>query len=490
MSQADILKKKISQFSNRETLVNDYLPFSHPNLFNMVWDQRKFSNGQSVTSLFFVAIVDNCVNIHNADSSKSWILYPVFRCLHCVDTNYSSANCCVTYVSPFGSSCGDWNHFVKSHYFPLGIMVAPDNGIYKLIDGKVQLHIGRMTKVSLRDYNKFCITSESLAKPPQENIECPVHWPKIDPMKLFFPVRDVEVEPSQENKDRLVARPKYALKPFFGHVRCRLQTPNCSCENIIYHVLQKRAGKRQFNKFSNELSESLVVFTHSLRNFRLASSMVAKGIYGPILAKRIESVFEKVSQEIKSIESRADIIRLVCDVASKQKLDYLFQTAAGKNTRGLPLLNKLMYAPVDILQLTTVKVQGEDINLEDYGSVLKEHILNPESFEDLILSMSENLQPEMFKLILKLTQTFVETIRGELMKQLKYHFSTESVLYNIILVILKHHSDFDCKKVEEQSSEILRRVRYYFASCGPNPFPELGQKCPKCIGFFHIANRD
>ncbi|KAH8286351.1 hypothetical protein KR054_007509 [Drosophila jambulina] len=333
-NQAEILRKKVKDFEDpKVNRISTLHWLYNPKFFDSIWKQRKFTNGQSLSALFFVMIVDNVSDPKLAEQSRSWSLYPVFRCRRCVDDNTgrncSSQDCCMVYISQY-ESFEDWDKFVKSTRLPKGYMVTPFRGVYKLLDGQVELK--------------------------------------------------------------------------------------------TYYLWERNQTV----------------------------------------------VFDQISEEAKRIEGKVDLIRSANEVPSKNELDIMFKTKT--NLEGAP----------------SARQRKEDVHLEDYGSALKEYILNLESFDDLIVSMSANLEPEMLKLILKLTQTFVENTREELWQLLKYHFSTETILYQIILCILKRHSDLNIKKIEEQSSDILRRVRYYFAQACPNSRPDLLTKCTKCVGYYHI----
>ncbi|XP_016966675.1 uncharacterized protein LOC108035520 isoform X4 [Drosophila biarmipes] len=72
-NQEEVLKRKLSLFKG------------NCNWFYRIWNQRKYTNGQSLTSLFFVLIVDNVSNPQLAEESRSWHLYPVFRCRRCTN---------------------------------------------------------------------------------------------------------------------------------------------------------------------------------------------------------------------------------------------------------------------------------------------------------------------------------------------------------------------------------------------------------------------
>lgn len=204
------------------------------------------------------------------------------------------------------------------------------------------------------------------------------------------------------------------------------------------------------------------------------------------------SAWDKIARESFKIEGNVNIIRCCNGVPSIAKLDKIFQPIDSKIKKS----NKVMEAenpentPSDLPEIeidSSIKVKGQDINLREYGTQLKKHIASSESFDILISRMSEHLEVDTFKLIMALTQTFVETVREEMCQMLKYYFPTESILYQIILCISKHHPKWDFNEIEEHSSDILRRVRMFFVSTGPNPYAEFLKKCEVCAGYYDIC---
>ncbi|KAH8286350.1 hypothetical protein KR054_007508, partial [Drosophila jambulina] len=409
----------------------------------------KFTNGQSLTAVFFVVIVDNVNNPKLAKLSRSWSLYPVFRCRRCVEDssgrNHSNMDCCMVYVTEHGSF-QNWDMFLRCAYYPSGYMVTPNRGVYKLANGQVELKtypVGGNPSPSLRGSDR-CIKPGTL-----KQSSCVVHR-------------------NQEPSSQIMLQEMLRIYPNL-----------CTCDGILFQLLEERINRKLKDLSVADLSQSLVLFTHSVNNFRLATKMVLEGsCYDPLLIPfYFRSQFEKIAGDTSFINERVNPIRSANEVPRKADLDEIFKSVVGN-------CQKPIDEPMELLNNCPIPVKIEHINLKDYGQTLNEHILNTESFEALIASMSENLEPEMLKLIMKLTQNFMETTREELLKLLKYHFPTETVLYQILLCILKHHSNLDFKEVEDQSTDILRRVRYYFASACPNFRSEFLKKCPRCVGYY------
>ncbi|EDX16096.1 GD13388, partial [Drosophila simulans] len=170
----NILKAKLSQLH------------CESNMFHWIWSYRKYSKGQSLTSLFFVMLVDNVYDSKMAEESRSWRLYPVFRCRRCVDETGHSSNvdCCMSYVSQY-SIADSWKRFVTHTGFGAGIMVTPNLGVYKQIDGRVELKTYSTTQMCYPNMEDKPITPESLKKASRMTIKHRKIIIQSDPFMVF-----------------------------------------------------------------------------------------------------------------------------------------------------------------------------------------------------------------------------------------------------------------------------------------------------------------
>uniref|UniRef100_A0A6P4DX87 Uncharacterized protein LOC108038099 isoform X3 n=1 Tax=Drosophila rhopaloa TaxID=1041015 RepID=A0A6P4DX87_DRORH len=449
--QGDILKSKIKELKTMQGFPGGIPFFMNQEFFKSIWNMRKYTNGQSLTSLFFVLIVDDVTDPKLAEQSRSWYLYPVFRCRRCVDNHgehYSSLDCCMIYVNQY-DCCEDWDKFVKNSRLRPGLMVTPYRGVYKLIDGQVEL---KTYSIFSRNFQKFpltkehCLTPETLSAAYNQSI-----------LRLV----------SDTNMGR-----------FDGFTLGREEQKR---DKILYKLLISRDDHKSTE--ATTLSDSLVLFTHSTNNIRLAMSMIEETNFRNVLGNQLKSVFDKISKETKGFRGNVDLVRSANIVPTKKELNEIFLKGF-KKRKLTEDQSDVSVIPIESFKINEIQIKDEKVYLDDYGTALKEHIVSMDTFEDLITIMAENLEPEMFKLILHFTQTSMETTRKELWLERRHYLSTETVLYQIILYIMKQHSNLDYNEIKEQSSEILRRMRYYFASTTPNSPPELLTKCTKCIGFY------
>ncbi|XP_060658370.1 uncharacterized protein LOC132792871 isoform X1 [Drosophila nasuta] len=102
-------------------------------IFDAVWEQRKYTNRQSLTSIFYVLVATDETNEDDAINSTKWSCHPVFRARRCVsDINGRSVDCCLIYVDENGRVYQNWESYVTSNQLPEGIMVTPPRGVYNL----------------------------------------------------------------------------------------------------------------------------------------------------------------------------------------------------------------------------------------------------------------------------------------------------------------------------------------------------------------------
>jgi len=142
---------------------------------------------------------------------------------------------------------------------------------------------------------------------------------------------------------------------------------------------------------------------------------------------------------------------------------------------------------VRALSLGVLMVDGITIVLSKFGAPLFEHIINAESFEEVLLSLADNLKEDMMNYILNLTEVFMEMFWEQLNTVLKFYIPAESVLYRIGTHILNNYRGLTAAQIEQYASQILNEVQDYFMSLNPNSFPDLLTKCTICDGYYSIC---
>ncbi|SPP76871.1 uncharacterized protein LOC117580214 [Drosophila guanche] len=620
--QAHILKRKLRE------LVRDPQPSNEKireTIFNAVWEQRKYTNRQSLTSIIYVMVVPNEQDLNRAEDCRSFSCHPVFRTRRCVTGNSGrsgdSFNCCMVFVDENGRVYPNWASYVATNELPDGVMVAPERGIYKIVHGQVRLDkyttpagstkkkvLGYLdTGSAIGGFAAACIpvaafltlpvsaplmaaagavglatagyaTARSSAKlVDRSQHEQSINVTDREARGHWLGVIAGTVGLGAAGATSAMSAATAAGKEVGAITQLTINGFNISsivisgtgvANGVLDLILKHQDGDNVTAMDVLQLSASLVLFTHSVYNFRLASTIINDtanskiGSYRETLSNRQRRAFDKVSKETIRIrgntQGKLDIIRGVNEVPSRQQFNDLYKinkqlnkegvraafapdgkgfvlndqvatnTAelrasvqhnqgpdilgqvrqpipatheAAVNTRTIGGSRLLGPNPTALdgpeaanystgayaLQLSSVVVSGVVFVLEKYGKVLFEHIVNAESIENLITSMANNLEPEIFDFILNLTRTFMDTMLAELTSVLKFFIATESVLYHILKHILDNYRDGDYDEIVAHTVDILTAVSAYFMSLNPNSYSELLTKCDVCGGYYSIC---
>lgn len=133
---------------------------------------------------------------------------------------------------------------------------------------------------------------------------------------------------------------------------------------------------------------------------------------------------------------------------------------------------------------------GSVIYLRDFGEQFLGNISDGQQFQDVILTMAENLPEKTLRFLLKLTQEFIEKKMHEILQILKIFISTESVLFCLIEEILKdYNSNLSYEFISSKYNEILQKIRSYYLSLNPNVTNrETLTQCLQCGGKYVVCN--
>ncbi|XP_073843550.1 uncharacterized protein isoform X2 [Musca autumnalis] len=127
-NDSEIMKSKIKQLIPDQETGQKAIEKLRENIFESLWAQRKSTNCNSDTSIFYVMVTEEADFNASPDSTK-YSSHPVFRCRKCVAGN-DSRSCCMVYVDETGRVYQDWKSFVEDNVLPGGTMVSPRLGVY------------------------------------------------------------------------------------------------------------------------------------------------------------------------------------------------------------------------------------------------------------------------------------------------------------------------------------------------------------------------
>ncbi|KAH8378673.1 hypothetical protein KR009_000650, partial [Drosophila setifemur] len=585
----------------------------------------KYTNRQSLTALIYVMVVSDETDVNRAEDSSKFSCHPVFRARRCVSgssgRSSDSSDCCNVFVDENGRVYQNWNQYVANNELPEGIMVAPERGLYRLVKDHVRLDkyvtpagssnkkvLGYLdTGSALGGFVAACVPIAALCTLPVSGPVMAVAGAVGLASAGYATARSGSrlVDRSQHEQSINVTDREargHWLGVIAGAVglgaagatQALTVATNAGREvgaitqltvngmnitsiaisgtglanGILDLILKAQDGDDITGMDLLQLSASLVLFTHSVSNFKLASTIINetanKNIagYRETLSNRQRRSFDKAAKETVRIngntKGKLDIIRNVNEMPSRQQFNDLYKinknlnqegvrysfasdgtgivlngevqtTAAelrasvqhnqGTNVvgqvsqpipashaasgrlqlDGLNQVSRLIGPQPDLLarpepknyaigvfalELSSVVVGGVLFVMENYGRILFEHVTNAETFENLVTSMAENLEPEVFDFIMKLSSTFMDTMLDELTTVLKFFIATESVMYRILLQVLNNYRHQSYEFVAEHTLDILMAVKDYYMSLNPNSYPGVLEKCKVCVGYF------
>ncbi|XP_017103794.2 uncharacterized protein [Drosophila bipectinata] len=128
--QPYLLKRKIEKLSSVQKI--------RDSMFSAVWNQRKYTNGQSLTAIICVVVVPEEEHFDAAEESTNFSCHPVIIARRCM-SGKGSSNCCNLFVDENARVYQNWKHYVDTNVLPPGTMVVPKSGIYQLVGGELRL---------------------------------------------------------------------------------------------------------------------------------------------------------------------------------------------------------------------------------------------------------------------------------------------------------------------------------------------------------------
>ncbi|XP_062129833.1 uncharacterized protein LOC133841408 [Drosophila sulfurigaster albostrigata] len=371
-------------------------------LFNAVWEQRKYTNRQSLTSIFYVLVATDETDHNNALNCTKWSCHPVFRARRCLsDSNGRSNNsddCCMIYVDENGRVYHNWESYVTSNQLPEGIMVTPPRGVYNLtLRGEVILQSmpTPASSTGSKVLGALDITSAvgglgaaavpiaglaftvaapvmlvagavglaaagySTARAGAQLVDRSQHEQSINVTDRtarghWLSVVAGAVGLGAAGATSAVTMATNAGREVGAIAQLTVNSMNISSimisatgltSGVIDLILKHQDGDDISTMDVLQLSASLFLFTHSVYNFKLASTIINDtannriGSYRETLSNRQRRMFDKVVKETIRTKgvSRAnmDIIRNVNEMPSRQQFNDLYKINRDLNRNGI-----------------------------------------------------------------------------------------------------------------------------------------------------------
>ncbi|EDW79328.2 uncharacterized protein Dwil_GK25321 [Drosophila willistoni] len=418
---AEEKKKKIAL--EKQIEVNKRL---RETLYNAVWNQRKYSNKQLLSNIIYVLVAGDTTDINFAEDATTWSCHPVFRTRRCVvDSDGQSGNssdCCMTFVDETGRVYSNWDSYVSDNVLPAGVMVAPHRGIYRLVEN-VQLRLDKYltpaasgtkkaigvldTTSAIGGITASCVPIAALLSVPvaapvfavagvvgllsagyatirsgsqlvdRSQHEQSINVTEREPRGHWLGVVAGAVGLGAAGASTAIVSATTAGKEVGAIAQLTVNGMNITsivisgtgvANGVLDLILKYQDGDDVTAVDALQLSASLVLFTHSVYNFRLASTIVNDTAnskiagYRETLSNRQRRAFDKVSKETIRIRGptrgKLDVIRNVNE-GSKQQFNDLFKINKQLNEKGV----KASFASdgADILLNDQVRTNAADL---------------------------------------------------------------------------------------------------------------------------------
>uniref|UniRef100_A0A1A9WDG7 DUF4781 domain-containing protein n=1 Tax=Glossina brevipalpis TaxID=37001 RepID=A0A1A9WDG7_9MUSC len=560
--QSDMLKKKIKVILPDQPKGQHIIEKMRSDLFQNVWNQRKYSKGSLYSSIFYVAVTSQ----ERAISATEFSVHPVFRIRKCV-VEGDSRNCCMTYVDEIGRVYQNWKSYIDENVLPPGTMVVPHLGVYSYRNREVLLDIcttpnGQLGATVMRQAQTAgsCLGLGAAIVPIAA-----LAFPIAAPVMAAASVVGVAVgtmsaiasagnlidrsnhEQSTDITDRdargswlglaggvvgatSIGATKYmknlatAGKTTTG-VEILINSVNITsvvlsgsgvATGILDLIVKYQDGDDTSALDVLQVSASLVLFTHSVYNFQMASTIVDNVRNGHIneyqrsLSNRQRKAFNKMSKEtirLRGTQGKIDIIRNINDIPDRQYLNDLFKInkqlnqnkvrpAFASEGKGIVLNNevtvetrtlrqsvqhqkgpnvlKSVTKPIPKTPSTAAKVNfsANPHNLIPkfdpfilLAPMFHQNIFNTKEWNNLVDFITTKLPEKIYRFVMKLTEAFIKGLHEYCENILREDTSTESFVFRILKYLYNKNPkfldyDYFLSKHEEISKYLFEHIKW------------------------------
>ncbi|XP_049314546.1 uncharacterized protein LOC115066440 isoform X2 [Bactrocera dorsalis] len=385
-NQSGMLKNKLNNLIPDQEKGNRKIEEMRKIIFDSVWAQRKYTNRNSLSAIIYVFVTD-CDSKVRAINATKFSCHPVFRTRKCT-TDDDSSHCCMIFIDELGRVYKNWKTYLANNELPSGLMIAPLNGIYTTdYNGRVELEVRTTPNGSAaRQVLGVADTATAVAGLGAAAIPLAAMMMTVAPALIagagvvcattaaYSTVRSVFNLVDRKNHGQSIgldssqarnawigvgagvvgvgasrattAMTKAAAAGKEISLATELLVNGMNISSIvlsgtgvangILDLLIKFVDDEEVTSMELvQLAASLVLFTHSVSNFRMASTLVNDTHsatiqdYRKSLSNRQRKIFDKMSKETIRIkgaqQGKVDIIRGANDMPSKQYLNDLYK---------------------------------------------------------------------------------------------------------------------------------------------------------------------
>ncbi|KAL9874596.1 uncharacterized protein ACN427_013027 isoform 1-T1 [Glossina fuscipes fuscipes] len=546
------------------------------NLYNNIWAQRIYTNGTSLSAIFYVAVTKE-KDYNRALASTDFSFHPVFRTRKCSgmhrSTEDDSSDCCMIYVDETGRVYQSWESYIEENILPPGSMVVPRRGIY-ILDNEGSVILDLFTRdvsraLSIQAANKTsaavtlgaaCVPLAVLALPIAAPIMAFAGIIAVASGTFSTAICSANLVDRLMHEQSISLRDQQAFGSWLGVVGGLVGVTSVGATNymtsavatgtatanleilvngmnvtsivlsgsglangVLDLILKYQDGDDITAQDVMQLGVSLVLFTHSIYNFRMAAKIVEDSRsrytnnYRNSLKTYLRKIFDKLSQGTYRMRSngqgKMDIIRNINGVLDRKYLNDAFrigiEMTRNNNWPGgeLPVGTRLLqqnflsmtrsipepvlttlYPNLGFPNSFTISQNAATINLQEFGLPFLKNIIDPSKFADIMEFLCSKLPENIVRFLLMSTRSFIECYLSALEIRLKMVISTESIPFHIFEYCYRKCGNcFNYEHVRDRTDEITTYVNEYFMSGSHQKLNEEKIKCPKCKGFYTIC---
>ncbi|XP_002135306.2 uncharacterized protein [Drosophila pseudoobscura] len=547
--QAEVLKQKIENLIlDNEATNSRKVAKQREQLFRNVWLQRKYTNRNLLSAIIYVLVTPE-MDAELALQSTTYSCHPVFRTRKCIKGE-NSEECCMIFIDEHGRVYANWEKYVFGNTLPKGMMIAPSRGIYTITndeDAEVQLMVyptpasGARHRI-LNVGDKVATVGSLVASVPvAAALAVPVGGPIIlaatavgvataaystlrSANRLYDRVRHGQSTSITDSEARgqwlgvaggVVGLGATGATRLMSRVAAAGTEVNCAAQfavkginvssivisgtgvaNGVYDLYLKVGDDQTLSKLDIlQIASSLVIFTHSINNLRIASKVSNRPTLMRALRNQTRKVVRQISQEsIKlhngSDSGKFDIVRTFNDIPFKEALLSLHKINAHLS-QGASMVGAL--GATVLPNFVSLGSGGQmRLNLEmlgtQFGSKFVEHISSLGNLTDVLDALARYFSDKAVQLFMEMTRTFVEQNIDSIDRTLNTFVSTETVLYRILMHCVHTYDDFAVDFLERHRQDILDVISKYFHSLQPLDEGNCSKyECAVCRGTYYIS---
>ncbi|KAH8288271.1 hypothetical protein KR044_013071, partial [Drosophila immigrans] len=550
--QSEVLKQKIASIICEANAKN--VEKQRQQLFDRVWEQRVYTNGTLLSSIIYVLVAD-VGDPQLALQATHFSCHPVVRTRKCLQSEAgdNSENCCMIFVDELGRVYPNWTGYLQYNSLPKGLLIAPRLGVYTFGgagEDQLLLTVQRTPASGLKQ--KLLQAGDSIACMVSVPVAATLVLPVATPLLIAATAVGVSTAAysTLRSVGRLIdrrwhaqsnsLRDREARSSWLGvvgglvglgatgattavsvasnratlgaHLAVRglnvsaIVVSGGGVLNGVYDLYLKVSDDESLTSYDVlQLASSLLIFTHSVNNLRIASKVSNGASLRRELRQQTRKAFDRIAQESSKLQVggkrfKLDIVRTLNDIPVKESLlalhklhSHLAQgatwlTAAGAAAGAIGLLPSFVVATtggelrLDVRQLA-----------EQFGLKFVQQIGNLASLMDVLEASSRYYSKQAVEFLLRLTRSFVEQQVEGIDRQLNTFVSTELVLYRILMHCINNYEHHAVDFLERRRQHILDVVGNYFESLQPDPEVDaehgasIRHKCNVCQGVYYVS---